>query len=603
MRVLPFILVLAASCTRAPGQPVTRPVAKVTVAPRVREVLDSVKVETDVPRVARELQAVFDDALAYSPTSDVESFRAAAFGLRLATQVERTAPGKRAELFAYLRAHDQLAQTLVFLVKPEDDVKGVYALLDRLRAAHDDLDELASLASALCVVHDKPFSQRINENKVDAPDPVELFDYFRSERKSMAMPIASMPPELLICVVDAAAAIDDIRWSGHKYAGDLDVGKRYFDVKYDYEAFRKGVPKKVTEAGFSFRNVLTYGGVCADQAYFASHVGKSIGIPTAYVSGRNAEMAHAWVGYLEIKGGKAAWNFNSGHYPGYQGVRGETLDPQTRKRIPDSYLALASDASSTHAVSRRNAIAMTDAAIRLRDLAKSNAAFPAQDARGKGERKAVRDTGIEDRLALLEAGLRACPAYAPGWAVLTDAAKAGELLYKDKKRWADVLDRLCSGKYPDFSLDVFRPMIETVDDPAEQDSLWNSLFKGYTSRPDLAAEIRFAQGAMWDKAGDPAKAWDCYQDVIKRFADAGPFTVDAVKRCEKLLTKAGKEKDILPMYAALWPRLSAPKGAAPEFQSQSNWFRIGLMYSVYLDSGGQSAKAEEVRGKLGVPKK
>jgi hypothetical protein len=569
------------------------------VSAKVVEVLDSVKNDADLARAATELSHLFDEVIANAPLSDPDSFREAAFGVRLASQLCKAPEGKQAELLGYLRKNDALAQALIFLIKPEDKLPAVYSLLDRLRDRHPDLGDYPALAAAICVVHDQPLSQRVNENKAEAPDPLEVFDYFKPARRA----IGGMPPELLISVVDVTASIDELRWAGKQYAGDSEVGKRYFDIKYDYDSFRKGTVKKVTAAGFRLQNILKHGGVCADQAYFAAQVGKSIGIPTAFISGRNAEVAHAWVGFLEGRGGRASWNFDSGHYEGYQGVRGETLDPQTRKRIPDSALSLLADASASNAVSRRAAAAMTDAALRLAEIAKSGDGFPAREPTVIVTKKPARTTSSADRLHLVEAALKRCPSHTPGWDALVAAAKAGELSYKDKKRWAEVLDKLCAGKYPDFTLDVLRPMVETVDDPREQSNLWDSLFGSYQNRPDLAAEVRFSQGAMWEKAGDRAKAWECYQDVIKRYADDGPFTVDAARRCERLLKDSDKERDITPMYAALWPRLSKPQSMAPEFQTQSNWFRVGTLYRARLESEGQPSKAEEMRGKLGIPKK
>lgn len=600
MKAWPIVL-SALVCSTAIAQ--SKPAARATIASQVQGVLASIKSESDLDRAGTEIGAIFREVLASTPSSDADAFRAAAFADRLLSQVRQTPAGHRAELVTYLRANDALAQSLVFLIKPEDDVKRVYALLDQLRHANDDLNDLAPLAAAVCVVHDKPLRQNVNENKVEAPDPVEIFAYFKSQRGSMAMPIASMPPELLISVVDVTSPIEELRWAAQRFGGDPNVGRRYFDVKYDDDSFRKGTVKKVTAAGFNLPNILTHGGVCADQAYFAAQVGKAIGIPTAFISGRNAEVAHAWLGFLEAKGGKAAWNFDSGRYDGYKGVRGEAIDPQTRKRIPDSALALIADSSAANTQGRRIAIAMTDASLRLRQLGDMDVAFERVDPATGKERKVIRGTDTSSRLDLLEAGLRRCPSYSQGWAVLIDAAKANDLSLKDKKKWAETLDRLCAGKYPDFTLDVLRPMVETVEDVKEQDALWNSLFGSFRNRPDLAAEIRFAQGAMWDKAGDRARAWDCFQDVIQKFADDGPFTVEAAERCEKLLKDAGKERDITPMYASLWPRLSRPGTMAPEFQSQSNWFRIGLLYSARLESEGQSARAGEVLGKLGVSKK
>jgi hypothetical protein len=586
-----FALLASLAAAQTPKPPPAK-----AAAAKVSEILNSIKADDDFPRARQALSHLFDEVIAFAPDTDLDSFREAAFAVRLTSQLAQAPTGQRAELLAYLRTNDTLAQSLVFLIKPEDKLPGLYALLNRLRAKHTDLNNHAALTAAICVVHDQPLSQRVNENKVDAPDPVDLFEFFASSRR------AAMPPELLISIVDATSTIDELRWASKKYAGDAKVGDRYFDIKYDTSAFLQGSVKKVTAAGFNLRNILEHGGVCADQAYFAAQVGKAIGVPTAYISGRNAEVSHAWIGYLETRNGRASWNFDSGRYDGYKGVRGETLDPQTRKRIPDSSLALLADTSAANTIARRNAIALTDAALRLAAIAKDTTPFPPSEPSTLSAKKTIRTASIEHRLTLLEAALRKCPTYAPGWAVLIAAAKNGELSYKDKKRWAEVLDKLCAGKYPDFSLDILRPMVETVEDPKEQSALWDSLFTGFQKRPDLASEIRFAQGAMWEQSGDRAKAWDCYQDVIKRFADDGPFTVDAARRCEKLLRDSNKVRDIAPLYAALWPRLTAPKSAAAEFRSQSNWFRIGTLYAATLDRDGQSAQANDIRTKLGIPK-
>lgn len=590
------------STPRPPAQPAAKAVSlDKMVTDRVKEVLDSVKSDADFPLAGANLTSLFDEVIAFAPAADSDAFREADFGTRLLFQVAQSPKGSRVELLDFLRANDQFAQTLVFLIKPENRLPELFGLLDRLRTKDGaDLNRLASLAAAICVVHDKPLTDQVNENKATAADPVLIFEYFKSHEKSMLLPIAKMPPELLISVVNTTASIDDLNWALKKYGGDPKVGQRYFDVKYDYNHFRKGTPKKVTELGFTLPNILSYGGVCADQSYFAKNVGKAIGVPTTGVFGRNADVSHAWVGYVQTQGDQARWNFDSGHYAGYKGVRGTVRDPQTGQPMPDSSLALIAEASTTNAVSRRTAIAMTDAAVRLASIQKTASAFPHAGKTVITGCNPARQATTADRLDLLEAGLRKCPSYAPGWKLVSAAAAAGELSLKDKQRWAKTLDALCGAKYPDFSLDILTPMVRSVDDIHEQDALWNSLFASFQKRPDLAAEIRFSQGAMWEKAGDKAKAWDCYQDIIKRFADDGPFTVDAAARCEKLLKDGSKDKDITPLYGNLWPKLSKPAGMAPEFRTQSNWFRVGSLYAARLESDGNRTKAEEVKDKLGI---
>lgn len=78
--------------------------------------------------------------------------------------------------------------------------------------------------------------------------------------------VRNVPAELLAWVVDTTAAIEEMQWALAKYRGDPAVGSRFFDIEYDYAAFKTGATKKVTEAGFNLPNILKHGGVCADQA-------------------------------------------------------------------------------------------------------------------------------------------------------------------------------------------------------------------------------------------------------------------------------------------------------------------------------------------------
>ena len=77
-------------------------------------------------------------------------------------------------------------------------------------------------------------------------------------------------------------------------------------------------------------NLVRFGGVCSDQAYFASTVAKAMGVPSAVITGTGPDVGHAWIGYLEVRGREAAWNLESGRYDAYKNVRGVAADPQTR---------------------------------------------------------------------------------------------------------------------------------------------------------------------------------------------------------------------------------------------------------------------------------
>lgn len=582
-----------------------------TIAKYIKRQIDQALAKADETGdfavAASSLAQTFDQAIAYARDSDIESIRQADFALRMVEQLQTLSPDDRVPTLRFLKANPELAHTLVFLIKPQrQSPQKVYAVLANLREKRAaQLEKFANLTAAICVVHWKPLTLHINENKVTAGDPIAIFDFYAKNESRMFFGIKQVPAELLTWVVDNTATPDEMEWALSKYAGDKKVGARFFDIKYDYDSFLKGTPKKVTVAGFSLRNVLKYGGVCIDQAYFAMTVGKSIGVPTAMATALSAETGHAWVGFLQAAEGKGWWNFRVGRYQEYQGIRGNVQDPQTRERIPDSEVSLLAELIGTRPADRQTAAALTDAAARLAALAKDNGALlgvplPA-DVLLSNPRTSPRKTDASESMALVELALHQSDGYSPAWFLIRDLAKDSKLTIADKKHWADLLNRLAGTKYPDFTLSVLAPMIETIEDYKEQNSLWNAAFAMFQKRFDLAAEIRMSQAKVWEAQNNTANAGACYMDVIERYSNAGPFVIDALKHAEKLLKESNRGEKVVTLYEQTWSQIQPPGEMAQQFTTESNWYRVGKMYAAKLKEAGDAAKAQDVLDALKNP--
>ncbi|MHC4209107.1 MAG: hypothetical protein ACYSWT_05265 [Planctomycetota bacterium] len=558
---------------------------------RIDAVLNELQQTGDFEAAAAGLQEQFDRVITRADAGDKDLFREAAFALRLTAQLKEAEAVDRLELLAFLRAHEELAASVAFLVRADgEDPAEVYTLLDRLRQRRGDaLGNYASLTAAICVVHDRHLARKINENTAQATDPLAIFDYYAANEQRMLFGIRNVPAELLVYVVDTTASIEEMTWALGRYAGDPVVGARFFDIDYDYEHVRDGDPKEVTVAGWNLPNILRYGGVCVDQAYFAVTVGKAIGVPTAYAFGADSTVSHAWVGFLQARGNAAWWNFDVGRYPAYQGVRGNVLDPQTRRRIPGSYVSLSAELAGVEATDRWAAVAYADAAVRVLELAEQAAAAPGAEDEADDEPSAS-----ETALALLERGLRLSPGHARGWMAVRRLAADGGMTLEQTKRWADVLHRLCGRRYPDFYLAVLRPMITSIDDVKQQNALWNKAFALFRDRHDLAASVRMSQGLMWRKAGQPARAGQCYEDVIYRYANAGPFVLSALNEAEKLLASAGRGDKVLALYDRAFTGIKRPPNIAGPFYRQSNYFRVGKRYADRLQQAGYGFQATAI---------
>jgi hypothetical protein len=547
--------------------------------------LTELEQEGDFETAAVGLRDQLDRIITGGDAGDKDLFREAAFALRLVEQLQKVEGADRRELLTFLRAHEDLAQAVAFLVTPpHDDPDEVYTLLERLRRHRGEkVARYANLAAAVCVVHDEPLERRINENTARAADPLAIFDYYVAAERRMLFGARNVPAELLSYVVDTTASLEEMAWALGRYAGDPMVGARFFDIDYDYEHVLDGDPKEVTVAGWTLPNILRYGGVCVDQAYFAVTVGKAIGVPTAYTFGADSTVSHAWVGFLQAGNNTVWWNFDVGRYPAYRGVRGNVLDPQIRRLIPDSYVSLLAELAGVKAADRWAAAAYTDAAVRVLERAKS---------------AAEKTEACASALALIEQGLRLTPGYARGWMTVRDLAADGQMSLEQTKRWAEVLHRLCGRRYPDFYLAVLRPMIRSIDDVRQQNDLWNKAFALFRNRHDLAASVRMSQGRMWRDAGEPARAGACYEDVIYRYANAGPFVLSALNQAEKLLLRAGRGDRVLALYDRAFSAIERPPNLAGPFYRQSNYYRVGKRYADRLQQAGYGHQAVAIRTRI-----
>lgn len=508
--------------------------------------------------------------------------------------------GDKKGLLAFLRASPRLANALAFQIAAgdADEPAAALAVLESLRAKFPaaQLEAFANLTAAICVVYDKPVVKQVNENKGEGVSASEAFQFYTTFESRMVFPPRTMPVELLVYTIDPGAKLDELAWALNRYGGQRDVGPRYSEIRYDNDHFKRGKEKKVSTEGFNLFNIKKYGGICADQAHFASTVGKAIGVPAVVDAGQGSGVAHAWLGYLKKQGRRVEWNFDAGRYNEYEDIRGSVIDPQTGAQMPDGTLALTAEAIGVPDAARQASTAFVDAAQRLRKLAGT----PAPTGLEITGKLAARTGSADDRLALLRAGLALYSANHHAWNALRAMASAKELTLEQKKAWAESLQRLCGERYPDFTLAVLIPMVSTIDDVAQQGALWEAIYKSMRlSRPDLAAEVLIEQGKMWDKADAPDKAYNCFTSAAYQFISKSPASVEALERCETMLQKRHAQGEVLPTYANAWKRLTKPKDMAREFLAQSNWYRVGTRYAELLDADGQGRKAEQVRKALG----
>ncbi len=570
---------------------------------RTQAILKQLARDGNFAKARAALDVLCDQAIARSRREQTRIIRRTDFARELVTQLA-TVPGKelRLHLLAYLEKNHILAQTLVFLVQiQKPQWPQIYAMLNHL---HRKLGKRAArypnLTAAICSVLYKPLTVHMNENPATSPNPVRLWKFYVKHQGKMFFGIKPMPAELLIYVVDGTTSISDHRWALAKYHGNSDTGQLFFNIKYDY-GFLHGKGLKIDTAGFTLPNILKYGGVCVDQAYFSTEVAKDIGIPSALDEAMGNDAGHAWAGFLQARGRYGWWNFLSGRYQEYRGIQGHVMDPQTRGREPDTFISLSAQLIHTTAHDRWNAAALTDGAERLAELALRHQQLHAAPLPSyiRDIRQTPRRANIAETQVLLRHAIKFCDGYAPAWYMVSALARKNKLHYSDKTAWSRSVIHLCGQRYPDFAMAILTPMILTIKNVHQQNVLWNRLFNLFSqTRFDLAGQVRMYQAAMWRKAGKLTRAGQCYMDIINRFASDGPFIIGAIHGAQTVLERQGRKAQVLQLWQIAWQNITPPATDLGTFVTDSVWYQVGEAFKQKLAAAGHANKAQIVDAKL-----
>ncbi|MBX3380524.1 MAG: hypothetical protein KF805_10545 [Phycisphaeraceae bacterium] len=537
------------------------------------------------------------------PVADVEAFYAIANASRSAALLSRSSDKVvRESLIAAFQKAPRFMNELAMAISPKDDIEKVAALASKLwRVEGARLDEFATLGAAICVVHDREVFEQANENRVTADDPIKLFAFFANNAGRLPLGLKNVPVQLLVLVVNTTAKVPELEWALNKYRGDRNIGRRFFDIKYDYDHFLTGAPKKVTTNGLTLANIAQYGGVCIDQAYFAANVGKASGIPAVIMTGRSSEVGHAWVAFLIWNGQTALFDTMAGRYPEYRAVVGYIEDPQTGERVSEAELGLRAALALTPSDKRQRATALEDAGYSLAGKLLPKDEALATDAQGKPIHAKLTPEMVQRVLAIAEAAANLSPGSAAAWRLGVAIGVNGSWSVEQRNRWGEAILKTLGKSYGSFAVQCLIAVIKSTDDLEEQNKMWNWLFQAIAHNGDLASIVRFNQAEMFEEDHNPGKAWECYDWILKLYADTSPMAVGAAQRLLILLKDNGKSLgEGAKILGSAWSRTTPPSSLNPAFASQSNWFRIGKLYRVALQDAGQTDEAARVSAKLGI---
>jgi hypothetical protein len=284
------------------------------------------------------------------------------FASGLATE-EPLAAGVSRDLQLELLANLTFSAAYFKMERAEDYRPEVLAILDRLRSKDPVVfREFASLALALAVVYDVApprywphgqVSQAALPRRLPAPEEAWTF-LVTAEREGKSLHrLRQLDASELRFLVDLAAPQDELRWAQANVKTPLSrLAETYSSITYTTvramdEIYQWPGPD------YALETIKKQGGICVDQAYFATQAGKARGVPTLLFSGTGQDSRHAWFGYL---GSGRRWELNAGRYEAQKYVTGTAYDPQTWGEISDHELVFMSEGFRRQAAYRTSRV-------------------------------------------------------------------------------------------------------------------------------------------------------------------------------------------------------------------------------------------------------
>jgi len=258
--------------------------------------------------------------------------------------------GLSRELQAWLIASPKFSAEFFAILSPVDYLPKAFEILnDLFRREPVRFRSYASLALALAVVYDVPPHPFFPHAQVTAqalprgfPPAVAAFAWWLKQEETGRTyhHLSRLGAEELKFVVDASAPFAELEWA--QGGVNLPLGqlsRAYNLVRYRRERVTNDRPVWPGNS-YQLPEILKQGGICSDQAYFATQVGKARGVPTILIYGAGNAGRHAWFGYLD---GNQTWQLDAGRYAEQRFVTGYARDPQTWAQFTDHDLQFLSE--------------------------------------------------------------------------------------------------------------------------------------------------------------------------------------------------------------------------------------------------------------------
>jgi len=244
----------------------------------------------------------------------------------------------------YLFSHPEWAERVYLQIEDVDFMPRFLEIISELYGKNKyAFEHYPQLAFAIALVHDyqpphywphPQVSQTVLPRELREPGWV--FDFLTDRtRTSRQLKLENISLLQSIFLVDICLSDEDIEWVNKNVELNwFELEKLYTNIKYDVERPQNN-RMQWSHPDYRLETIYKQGGICVDQAYFASQVTKAFGIPSLLFLGQGLSGRHAWFGYLDVN---QDWALDGGRYAAQRFVTGFAINPQTWEFINDHRL-------------------------------------------------------------------------------------------------------------------------------------------------------------------------------------------------------------------------------------------------------------------------
>ena len=490
----------------------------------------------------------------------------------IARYFDQAAPEDVTYLGDFLMSNTDFTTTLLRAFKPEDSPRQAFHVLTQIKRkfGEDDLLRYPGLAIAHALVWD---SERPPSNRFEA---VDSFDFYVSNVGRMLDDIAALPYQAALFLACAEATPAERVWAQGKIMRLEDMSKLYNSLEYDWGGAYGG-RKRIAGHPYTLPNLLRYGGICGDRAYYAANVVRAAGVPAVWIAGVGLHGGHAWTGYLKsMEGGQFVWYLGCGRYESERYYVGITFDPQTGRQIYDYQVPM-----------RTKECTLPPERVRA-----SNAWVCLAEVCEREKRQELVKNCVEAALTNNRFNLSA-------WNHVMRMIKTGTLgpEYGDQII-AEALKTFPDE--PDFCYGLYTALLEQVprDDFAHRARLYKQGVGFFKARPDLTVALAQAYGDYLLESEKREEAYAVYHETIRTYMDDQRLVVDmAVK-----VTNAQTASDDLDKSATLMKTMIG-RAKKPPYNHPvakfSTWYQLNLCLKGVYEKMGKQDEADKIAAELG----